>query len=594
LIEHDASEHDLSSGPVMAVVALAAFGITLLVAGGSPLGGSIVDTDGFMRINRILELRTGEVGWWDGFEYRSNAPFGHSMHWTRPLDVLVIVLAALAQPFGDTPSAVEVAALFVGPIIFAAVAAATAWASLPLVGRAGALVAGLGVVLQPALQSYGAVGRVDHHSLIFLCTALLLGLAVRFVLRGSRTVWSSLAGAVAGLGLWVSTEFLLPLGLLLLATAVAWVVAEKPGIQTMRRFSLWLWLSTITALLVERLPDAFSSRDLDRISLVHVVVTTLAGLFWILAGVMRGRSQIQRTAGGLTAAGALGLLLWLMVPSFVAGPFGDVPPALWEAWLGRVAELQPLWPFGENPFRTLYLLGAPVPALGLALVAARRERASAGIWWAIAGALLAVTLLGMYQARFTAFAQLLATLPWAWLASRLIDRIGDSRAPRAQLSRIGAMLVGTAGFLMPVLLAALFITGPIPSAGPIEECSNDELVAVVQRVGGQPAVLTHVDVGPELLYRTDARVIATPYHRNVDGILAARDFLSGDVESARLIASERRLDLVAVCPGRDAAYLGDRRSPTSLFDLLVAGEAPPWLRPIAFDTDLLIFAVDLG
>ncbi len=582
-------KRDLSPRPVVAVVTLAAFGITLLIAGGSPLGGSIVDTDGFMRISRILELRTGEVGWWDGYAYRSNAPFGHSMHWTRPLDALVIALAVMAQPFVDTASAVEIVSLFVGPILFAAIAGAIAWASLPLVGRAGALVAGLGVVLQPALQSYGGVGRVDHHSLIFLCTALLLGLAIRFA-RDTRRLWPGMAGAVAGLGLWVSTEFLLPVALLLVATAVGWVMAEKPSIRTMQWFSLWLVLSTITALLAERLPDALASRDLDRISFVHVVVTTLSGLFWMAAGMMPGGSRLRRAVAGVTTTGALGLLLGLVVPSFVAGPFGDVPPALWEAWLGRVAELQPLWPFGEDPFRTLYLLGAPIPALGIALVAARRE--NAGVWWAIAGSLLAVTLLGTYQARFTAFSQLLATLPWAWLASRLIIRIGDSVAPRAQMRRVGAMLIGTSGFLVPVLVVALFITEPVSSA--VEECSNDELVAVIQSAGGQPVVLTHVDVGPELLYRTEARVVASPYHRNVDGILAARDFLAGDVESARLVALERRLDLVAVCPGRDSAYLGDRRSTNSLFDRLVAGETPPWLRSVASDTDLLIFVVDPG
>ncbi|MFM1752892.1 MAG: hypothetical protein RL119_1854, partial [Actinomycetota bacterium] len=51
----------------------------------------LVDTDGYMRYARILDLVQRRNGWFDGWIHWSNSPFGHSMHWTRPLDALILL-----------------------------------------------------------------------------------------------------------------------------------------------------------------------------------------------------------------------------------------------------------------------------------------------------------------------------------------------------------------------------------------------------------------------------------------------------------------------------------------------------------------------
>ena len=67
-------------------------------------GGELADTDCYTRLNRVVQLHeTGK--WYDPNSPRSNAPFGENLHWTRPLDVLLLTGAWLATPLADFKTA---------------------------------------------------------------------------------------------------------------------------------------------------------------------------------------------------------------------------------------------------------------------------------------------------------------------------------------------------------------------------------------------------------------------------------------------------------------------------------------------------------
>lgn len=566
--------------------------LVLLLTSGVLVGASpgIVDTDGFMRLVRVDELRTGAVGWFDSWAPRSNAPFGHSMHWTRPLDLLLLALALPLEAFGQPREALELAALSVGPLVMAVVAATVVWAAVPLVGRVGALVAGLGVALQPALAQYGAVGRVDHHGLILLLAAVLLGFTVRLVNSPGDHRLAVAAGVTAAIGLWVSTEFLLPIAIFLSALLVAWVVTGAPEAVTMRRVTSAWAVGLGVILLIERGGGAVGSDDLDRVSAVHLVVAGLALAFWFLVGASPVVGTRWVRSGLAVAAGlATGAVLWLVVPGFANGPFGDVPPELWDAWLSRVAELQPLWPIGVNPARTVYLLAAPILAVLVSVWAALRSD-HRGTWWSLAAVTFGLTLLGVAQARFTAFAQLASTVPLGWLAATLVARVGTGGGVVGAAKRVSAMVVGVAGFLVPVLVVSVISGGTSPaSAG--ASCEIDLLVNEVERRSDGVVVLTHVDWGPEILYRTEGTVVASPYHRNVDGILDARRFFTSEPTVARRIAADRNVGLVALCLDRDSNYLADDRQPGDLLTRITGDETPSWLVEVVAEQDLRVFEV---
>ena len=61
-------------------------------------GGGLIDTDSYTRLIRVFELLNG-ADWYDQPFSRANAPYGHTLHWTRPFDSLLIMGAGLLTPF---------------------------------------------------------------------------------------------------------------------------------------------------------------------------------------------------------------------------------------------------------------------------------------------------------------------------------------------------------------------------------------------------------------------------------------------------------------------------------------------------------------
>jgi hypothetical protein len=94
-------------------------------------------------------------------------------------------------------------------------------------------------------------------------------------------------------------------------------------------------------------------------------------------------------------------------------------------------------------------------------------------------------------------------------------------------------------------------------------------------------VLAMVNFGPRLMYETPHRVITTPYPRNAEGQLDAfHIYKATDLEYARRLIEERRVDLIVTCVQR-SMYGGLSASSDTLDSRLRRGEPPEWLRPVA-------------
>ncbi|HUY68467.1 MAG TPA: hypothetical protein VMV79_04120, partial [Alphaproteobacteria bacterium] len=88
--------------------------------------------------------------------------------------------------------------------------------------------------------------------------------------------------------------------------------------------------------------------------------------------------------------------------------------------------------------------------------------------------------------------------------------------------------------------------------------------------GDRPHIIMNtMDIGPELLFRTDDEVLAAPYHTDVNGNLDAwRFFATTDPAQAEAIARRRHADLVISCFMIPRIYVGDAGSGMPLnFDL---------------------------
>ena len=177
-----------------------------------------------MRAQRVVDLMSGQNTWFDSWVYRANAPFGHALHWTRPVDVILVVLSWPFTLFRSLQEAVFVGAFVFGLLMIVGIFLAVAWTARAFMDRGASYLAGAATAFQLGLVSYNAprssrssrddlaaFGTPDWLDYCGCCRPKAQTLAIR-------------AGVVAALGLWVATEFLLPLAICLVALVTKWIV----------------------------------------------------------------------------------------------------------------------------------------------------------------------------------------------------------------------------------------------------------------------------------------------------------------------------------------------------------------------------------
>lgn len=574
------------------------------------LEGRLVDPDDYMRLVRVEQLHvTGD--WYGAHNARSNAPYGQTSHWTRPLDVLLLGGAWVLAPFLGFERGLFWAGALIGPLLQLVLVLLVPWCTSPLLDPHARRLAVLAILAQPAVMSYAIAGRADHHMLLLLAFVVVVGLVLRVLVRPDATRLAVIAGIVSAAGMWVSVEFLLAVGMALGALGVLWVVRGGAWTERNVAFATGLAVGVVLCLAAERAPGGWSSVEYDRLSIVHVSVGTLALSYWALVMLMEAWHGALRSVGGRGLSAAIGAAagagaMDLLYPGFFGGPMAEVDPRIVALWLARVEEFQPLlMPVSLVGLgRFLAYLGATVvcvPFLGWVLAREGDDARWPGWLYVTAGFAVFVPV-ALQRARFATYAEILMAITMMALLGRLLRRIEHAPLRNWRVPiRIGATLGALVGFLAVgwVVQAAAgprsgpgATTGAAPAPGMRSSCELPAIsryLADRQRLGREPkTVLAYLDYGSELLYRTPHAVIGTPYHRNAAGILDShRIFTARDDHVARSIMAVRGIDLVLVCPrGVEAGVFRVPGAAPTLHRRLSEGDAPAWLEEIALPSEL--------
>lgn len=550
----------------------------------------LIGSDGYTRYVRILDLLHGRNDWFDGWIHWSNSPFGHSMHWTRALDALVIALATPLAPFLGWNDAVYWVAIASGPLSQVGVIVITIWVARHFISRQAAALAGFIVGMQPLLLGYSLIGRLDHHVFITVLSLAVLGYTLRAI-DGHRSA-ASQSGALAAMTIWVSTEAILPVGLSIATLVIVWVIRGS-SLDGTAAWAKAFTLGTLLALLIERGPGDLTAVEYDRISLPYFAVGA-AG--WLGVSVLRwvvrshphlGALPSARVASliGSAALPIVAMVLWF--PGLVQGPFADTPTLVWDIWLSKVAEAQPMWT-GANPFGSILLrLTIPVGGLVCAVHLARR-RTSERFVWGVTTAWLAIMIpLASISTRLASYPEALAGLPIAAVVWATIMR----RAPGTSLghiaSRVSLITVAVLGHI--VLSYGAIAVGNTKSRGneiTADECDITRMEpAIDESVPVDGSILANIDIGPALHVGTGREVIVTPHHRNVEGIIDAYTILVSAPDEALRRIERRGIDALVICPSADEVYLEPLLA-NSLYGRLLRGDPPAWLTEVDSGTSV--------
>ncbi len=528
--------------------------------------GTLIGPDPYTRLARVLE-------WWDSGDGWASSGLGRAgggrldLHWTRPVDVLLLAGAAPLATFLDRRAALVLWSHVSNPLAMLLAALVLAWglrgAWSPGRRRALAFL----FVMQPAILSYGLAARIDHHAALLLCACAAIAFTLRIARGDGKPINEAvILGSVLAIGLWISFEFLLVIGVVMVALWSGWILGRRD--TRWPAFIAGLAAAWVTSfeILVERGHVSHATWEFDRLSRMHLPF--LLALAAISVGLVLGsrfvrgrgvRARLVLFAGvGLVAGAAV-----LPISDLRTAPFRLVDPLLGPIWYHAVGEIQPLvqdgvWNLGVLADVALAAVAVPV------LVRAAR-RGPDPLWITMAAGVVVFLPLALLQRRSALFAELFLVVPVAGAAC------GWLREPRGR--RRVALAVTALLLVVPPVLTG--VPGRrTAESGPraIDRRARVEMARWMTRtldVRRSPLVLCSIDLGPVLRFESPFSILAAPYHRNVDAIRDGTTFFRNE-SHAREVATRRAVRWVLV----------ERAQAESEFEFerrLARGESPAWL-----------------
>ncbi len=554
----------------------------------------LVDTDTFMRLVRVEQL--AESGdWYDSVIHRSNYPYGENLHWTRPLDVLLLVGAYPLTPITDFHQALLYWGIVISPIIGIFSLIALYWAVKPVINRNSLHMLWLLFISQTALLQVFRFGRPDHHSLLLFLFILLMGCLFRIISTPENHKYAVLGGIIAALSLWVSIETIFAMVAVYIALGFLWLTRDASYAHKILLFSLSTFVASAVFLLIERPLSGLLVVEYDKISVVHVFVFAIAVLASYVLNCFRDAPAGHRlkTLGLILAAG--GLSIWSVFPDFFHGPMAGVNKAIVPIWLNNVSEVQPLWKSGTY-YETVVIGSIVLFLIYLIYLYMTKElTANTNLVIPSASGFIVFFPLGMYQIRMSTYLLLIIIICLATFLDALIRRI--SQANMGDFAKSSLRVVIIVFFIVFLPVAGLAVT----PADKNEEAENENdanksnlknlsifLNAYHESNPNTATVLAFVDFSPELLYRTDYNYIATPYHRNDQGILFTYNVMTEtDLTRVQDMLTERHVDLIVLCPeSAEAGYFEPSADGLIFYERLVAGDKPDFLEAVELPAEL--------
>ena len=559
--------------PVKALVlAWAAVCLILLVTGiGRVLTGRFPDPDDVLRLVQVRDVLAGQ-GWFDVTQYRINPPNGTVMHWSRLVDIpLLLVIAALTPLVGQ--AAAETSALVLVPFLtFGIAAAALGRLAWRLLGNRAAIFAVLACGFLPSLLFQFQPMRVDHHGWQLASVAV----ALWAISRRQMTFSGWVAGIAMAFGASVSLE-VLPLAAAFAVTLwLRWWFDYKQR-DWLVAYMLGLSLGLLGFHLVAR--GASTIEYCDAISPAHLVFFLVAAAgTWVIANATKLRGFGLVVLFGIVGALGAGAFA-LLSPTCLATPFATLDPLVDRLWYRLVLEGQPIW--RQSPVTWVPALVQLLAAIGAVIALRLRSMEWMRGWWGeYLFLLLAATALGLLVARSLAFASIIAAIPLGWLASNLLLKIRQQKAPLASLG-IAAVIAVLLAPMSLVMAARAVMPGEATevqnvATGACDVYGNAPLLAKLET----GTVLAPLDLGPAILLDTEHSVVATGHHRAAEAMGDVIRTFTSPAYKARPIARAHRADYLALCTDMTEARLYAHEAPDGLAAALMEGDTPDWLERV--------------
>ncbi|MCK5424391.1 MAG: hypothetical protein KAI89_03395 [Emcibacter sp.] len=558
------------------------------------LGEMLIGTDPFLRLVRVEDLLTSG-DWYNSIISEIDAPYGSELHWTRPLDVLIIVVAAPLMLFVDMPTAVYIAGSIISPLLELGFFFAFLWCIFPIAKGDAARITVIAIFTQASLVGNFHLGRADHHSLLALLFVLAIGMFIRLLINNDHKTYASKAGVIAGLGVWVSIEFIYCIAAFSVFTAILWVVQGRQWARPNMDFFIGLAGMILLAFLWEVTPESYLGIVYDSISIVYVTLFILIATFWIFISLFSAKIPNKifvRFCIGVAGASITLFILLLVGPDFLSGPMTAVDPRIIPIWLNTVEEMQPLSPTtlkGASEF--IAHMGFAFVIIPLAFYIYYQRRYYHKLVWifAIYNAVI-LAVIGILHIRFLLYPQIFFLILLAGIVHIFLDRI-ERFAPQHKKSPYrlyvfaGMIIIPLTITFLPMLSIDLYTNGVSRQTAEKEKCPLKDMALFLKNrsKGEKYTIEAFMDHGPALIYYSRHNVIGAPYHRSGLGIFDSHMMLNTTDEAESFDMAEKRgITHYLVCnKGFEALFFKNTENPDdTLYERLSRGDNIKGLFPV--------------
>lgn len=570
--------------------------------------GEFPDTDDYMYLNQVLDWMKGQ-GWYDNIQHRLDPPAGVPIHFSRLAQLPMAGLIALIELLGLGPKGSATIMAMIYPIILlGCFFLALRWVAESLMPKEWAGVTSfVGLFALQTLFLFEP-GHVDHHNLIVILEALTLGCVLRMIQQPEKHLWPLYTGIIMAFGMVIALE-ILPWLLLLSAFVGLWAVVK--GGHALRGgllYALSLFVTSAAGLLLTRPSLDLFNLDVLTYSVVYVILAGGIAVTFACCFLMRSAPLAARLILGSIMAVVAGLVFLQHFPELIAGPYGGIDPALARIILDEINEAQPFKTPDATWLNVFWVAVSSFVALPLGFWFLGKARGVQFWCWSLLMLMmLAMTGLAFfYQRRFIGTANMLQIFPLAVMLQRGWGWVGAHWQGRPRFYAEMALIL-LAGPLPAVLVPALadgrnFNTGvllfPVALSGGQGLCQTYELENALRNpltLGNHPRmIMSPIGMGPELLFRTQHKILAAPYHMDVEGNVDSTRFFSTPYpDEAEAIVRRRHIDLVISCMLAESFYFNtrpwDKAADTAgpgkdfaphFIERLISGHIPAWLKPV--------------
>jgi hypothetical protein len=533
------------------------------------------DADDFLRLQQIRDYMNGQ-SWFDLTQYRMAAPQGLAMHWSRLVDLPVLLFLIPLTPVLGAQTA-EIVAIVGAPLInllvlMAAITAMTRRliATDPIVSALACFM----VMSAPSVFTQIHPGRIDHHGWQMALAAVAVGALVQ---RNAR-----LSGAVAGLALALYLNISIE-GAPFVAAAVGvvgllWAFSREDG-QRLTSLTWALALGGLVSNLLTAPSYRWTEGLCDALMPSHLAAMGVAATGTALSVRVSDRRNWMVRIGSLVAVAVATLAVFgLAAPTCLGSPFGKLDPVINNFWYRNVLEGMPFW--RQDTIMAASTIAFPALAvLGSVLGVKRAKSSEMRRRWIIMLALAVASLLiGAMVRRASGVAHLLA-VPGALVLIGIAVRWAEARLP----SLLKVLAMASAVFVLtpivPVLAVAAMTPDPKSDSEPPRPADPCDRLCVLKQLAARPPerILANIDLGPIVIAHTPHSVYGSGYHRMEGPLRETILFFEGSPEAAHDFVRAKGFRTIMINAGSDEAKLFIDRAPNGMLSRLVKGPLPDWL-----------------